>query len=57
MFFLGLFLGVILAMFGSLYWGYRLSEKEDKLTKQLISEMSDRAVATYEERFGKRYES
>ena len=56
-FFLGLFLGVILSLFGAMIWGYQLSKKEDELNKQLIKEFQDKAIETQDKRFYKRYES
>jgi|TARA_R100000656_G_scaffold124471_1_gene102700 H+/gluconate symporter-like permease len=56
-FFLGLFLGIILSLFGAMIWGYQLGKKEDELNKQLIKEFQDKAIETHDKRFYKRYES
>ena len=56
-FFLGLFLGIILSLFGAMIWGYQLGKKEDELNQQLIKEFQDKYMETQDNKFYKRYES
>tara|TARA_Y100001951_G_scaffold61475_1_gene49030 strand:+ start:158 stop:337 length:180 start_codon:yes stop_codon:yes gene_type:complete len=54
---LGFCIGVLLSVFFAIYWGHRLSVKEEQLNKELIRDFQDRFMETQEQKFYKRFES
>ena len=54
---LGFCLGVIVSMISAMVWGYRLSIKEEELSREMIKDFQDRFLETEEQKFYKRYES
>jgi len=57
MFLLGLCVGIIGSMISAMVWGYRLSIKEEELSREMIKDFQDRFLETEEQKIYKRYES
>jgi H+/gluconate symporter-like permease len=57
MFLLGLCVGIIVSMISAMVWGYRLSIKEEELSREMIKDFQDRFLETEEQKFYKRYET
>jgi H+/gluconate symporter-like permease len=56
-FLLGLCVGIIGSMISAMVWGYRLSIKEEELSREMIKDFQDRFLETEEQKIYKRYES
>lgn len=57
MFLLGMSVGIIISMISAMVWGYRLSIKEEELSREMIKDFQDRFLETEEQKIYKRYES
>ena len=57
MFLLGMSVGIIVSMIGAMVWGYRLSIREEELSREMIKDFQDRFLETEEQKIYKRYES
>lgn len=57
MFLLGMSVGIIVSMISAMVWGYRLSIKEEELSREMIKDFQDKFLETEEQKFYKRYES
>mgnify|MGYP000326999157 FL=1 len=57
MFLLGMSVGIIVSMISAMVWGYRLSIKEEELSREMIKDFQDRFLETEEQKIYKRYES
>jgi len=57
MFLLGMSIGIIVSMISAMVWGYRLSIKEEELSREMIKDFQDRFLETEEQKIYKRYES
>jgi MFS superfamily sulfate permease-like transporter len=57
MFLLGISVGIIVSMISAMVWGYRLSIKEEELSREMIKDFQDRFLETEEQKIYKRYES
>jgi H+/gluconate symporter-like permease len=57
MFLLGMSVGIIVSMISAMVWGYRLSIKEEELSREMIKDFQDRFLETEEQKFYKRYET
>ena len=56
-FLLGMSVGIIVSMISAMVWGYRLSIKEEELSREMIKDFQDRFLETEEQKIYKRYES
>ena len=54
---LGFCVGVIVSMISAMVWGYRLSIREEELSREMIKDFQDRFLETEEQKIYKRYES
>ena len=57
MFLLGMSVGIIVSMISAMVWGYRLSIREEELSREMIKDFQDRFLETEEQKIYKRYES
>ena len=57
MFLLGMSVGFIVSMISAMVWGYRLSIREEELSREMIKDFQDRFLETEEQKIYKRYES
>jgi len=60
MFLLGMSIGIIVSMISAMVWGYRLSIKEEELSREIIKEFTDRYMDNMQSdeiKFYKRYKS
>ncbi len=57
MFLLGMSVGIIVSMISAMVCGYRLSIKEEELSREMIKDFQDRFLETEEQKFYKRNES
>ena len=57
MFLLGMSVGIIISMIGAMVWGYRLSIREEELSREMIKDFQDKFLETEEQKFYKRYET
>jgi len=57
MFLLGISVGIIVSMISAMVWGYRLSIREEELSREMIKDFQDRFLETEEQKIYKRYES
>jgi len=56
-FLLGMSVGIIVSMISAMVWGYRLSVKEEELSREMIKDFQDKFLETEEQKIYKRYES
>ena len=54
---LGFCIGVIVSMICAIVWGYRLSIREEELSREMIKDFQDKFLETEEQKFYKRYET
>ena len=54
---LGFCVGVIVSMISAMVWGYRLSIREEELSREMIKDFQDKFLETEEQKFYKRYET
>ena len=57
MFLLGMSVGIIVSMISAMVWGYRLSIREEELSREMIKDFQDRFLETEEQKIYNRYES